>query len=136
MYGLRHASRVIPEGERPVCQFCEKTLKLATRSAFFKTINTEEHQRETARLLKTAKAWTSVNGTMEDPYWISLWFGDYEGYGKDAQGLPLFCGTYCAVCFAQVQYRSGRRIALVSGKDRRQINREEQQDGKKTQAAD
>ena len=41
---------------------------------------------------------------------IQVWCGRYQGYERQADGVPLFCKLGCAALFASAAYRAGYRM--------------------------
>ena len=117
--GLAHTSIVIPLAKRPVCQYCEKPLKLETHFPDLWLGDGAPRYGATLDLPSDAKAWSKV-----DRDCLTIWCGKYQGWGTDENGLPLFCTYICGVRFAQATYRGGKRIVVRrEGEPKRLIER-------------
>lgn len=60
-----------------------------------------------------ARKRTQVTGTTYDP-WPNcralVWCGQWKGYGRDAEGKPLFRNLQTALAFAVAAYKAGYRV--------------------------
>lgn len=110
-FGLQHTSLVIPAGQRPRCQACDKTLRLDTMLVHPGS-NVPYVQNVFGETLEAAKAWAVCSNQNGEPETMKLWLGKFEGYGYDEDELPLFCSTRCGLRFARIMYLAGHRLAL------------------------
>lgn len=103
IFGVPHSSRA--ELTEPVCQWCGKTLRRRTENV--------KMGDEGAEIVSRAVAWTK-----RAKEWITLFCGEYDGYGfqRDEDGKrwgdPLFCRQKCGISFASFYYEYGKRVSI------------------------
>lgn len=105
-FGLKHINLVAPPEQRPVCQYCARPLK---PKLHWPPVWAGKGEPRYPILLTEPPPGALAWGRFRD-FEVQVWLGEYQGYGRDEMGVPLFCRLRCGFAFAQVMYRGGERI--------------------------
>lgn len=99
--GIPHTSAALPREKRPHCQNCNKPLVIITR------------RMRLAELKSSGALAFSSSRRNGDSMDVRAWFGEFEGWGYDARGIPLFCSQPCAAQFAHTMWMQGHRVLTL-----------------------